>query len=347
MIAEVRLQQYRSHKDSFFTFSPGVNIIIGPNGSGKTNLLEALFVACSGRSYRAPDSELIMHHKKWARIDLDTFNTKRVVKIEPLKKDFIIDGKTYHRLGSNQIIPTVLFEPSHTNLITGSPEIRRNYLDNILNNIKPGFKKTRNDYSKTLRQRNYLLKSGTANKINIFPWNVRLSHLGGVIAACRTELIKDLGDNISDVYGAISGRKELISLRYLSNIGFGSYESQMLSKLEQNMPKDLIRLHTSYGPHRDDLEILIDNKQPSFIASRGETRTIAIALKTLEAENIQKHLGVEPIIFLDDVFSELDQKRSATLASLIEDRQTVITTTVLVKNLIPKNIIRIENEPIN
>ncbi|MGH7234712.1 MAG: AAA family ATPase, partial [Candidatus Saccharimonadales bacterium] len=131
MIAEIRLQQYRSYLDQSFKFKPGVNIVVGPNASGKTNLLEAVMVVCQGGSYRAPDSELIMHSKNWARIDALVDGHPRSVKLmaKPFpSKEFVIDNKGYKLLSSNNQLPVVLFEPNHLLMLSGSPELRRNYL---------------------------------------------------------------------------------------------------------------------------------------------------------------------------------------------------------------------------
>ncbi len=331
MIAEIRLQQYRSYKDKSFNFAPGVNIVVGPNASGKTNLLEAVMVVCQGGSYRAPDNELIMHKKDWARIDAKSENGERTVKLmtnpKP-NKEFTINNKKLKQLRANDQIPIVLFEPNHLLILSGSPELRRNYLDGILELIKPGYKKTKKDYIKTLRQRNFLLKSGRAKQMSeLFPWNVRLSHLGGFIAASRHELTQSLNKDINKAYGHLSNNKDKITLAYKSTVELESYESLLLKKLEADYELDLLRGFTARGPHREDLEVLINNKQPTLSASRGENRSITIALKSLEHDIVKKSTNQSPIILLDDVFSELDENRSHQLTSLIKNSQTIITST--------------------
>ncbi len=330
MIAEVRLQQYRSYLDKKFQFSPGVNIIVGPNASGKTNLLEAVEVICKGGSYRASDIDLIMHSKNWSRIDATGSFGNRTLKLHDntqLKKEFILDDKTYKRLRINQQIPIVLFEPNNLLMLSGSPELRRNYLDGILELTKIGYKQTKNNYIKTLKQRNALLKRGKTTTSELFPWNVRLSHLGGYIAASRVELVTDLNKNISGVYTALSSSKDNISLSYKTSLDVESYESSLLKKLETSLQLDLIKGFTTYGPHRDDLEILINNHSPSVVASRGENRTITISLKTLETDILNKELGKKPIVLMDDVFSELDKERSKQLSLFMTGYQSIITTT--------------------
>jgi len=135
MIANIRLQQYRSYFDDSFEFKDGVNIIVGPNASGKTNLLEAILVAARGSSYRARENDLIAFGKPWSRLDAHTESTHRTVKLlaDPLpQKTFEIDGRVLKRLSMNLALPTVLFEPNHLALLSGAPERRRDYLDDLL-----------------------------------------------------------------------------------------------------------------------------------------------------------------------------------------------------------------------
>src|SRR6185436_8094724 len=163
MITDLRLQHFRSYKDAAFELGPGVNIIVGPNASGKTNLLEALLVLGRGNSYRAKDAELVMFKKEWARLDADLPDSKRVVKLQPtpdgkVAKTFEIDGQSVSRLTTARSLPIVLFEPNHLLLLNSSPELRRTFLDDLLEQTVPGFGATRRHYKRVLAQRNTLLK---------------------------------------------------------------------------------------------------------------------------------------------------------------------------------------------
>lgn len=327
MIAEIALKQFRSYKDQLFTLDKGVNIIIGPNASGKTNLLEAVIVACQGSSYRAADKELINHNYEWARIDALTFSGEaRTVKLQKSDKEFIIGSKNYKRLSLNNQLPVVLFEPNHLMLFSGSPEMRRNYLDEILEQIRPGYKKLKNDYLKTLRQRNALLKNN-GSKNDFFPWDVRLSHLGGIIALYRAELVNELNKQINQVYRSISNDKLVISLSYCPTLDIDQYQSQMMKKLEINKELDMLRGFTTIGPHREDFRVVVNQKPLLSVASRGESRSVIIALKLMEMDTIQQQLNTAPIILLDDVFSELDIKRRKALSEYLFEHQVLITTT--------------------
>jgi len=332
MIAEIRLQQYRSYLDQTFKLQPGVNVVVGSNASGKTNLLESIIVACRGGSYRAADADLIMHNKDWARVDLKTSTKQtRTIKItrgEKPTKEFVIEGKPQKRLNINNQIAVILFEPNHLMLLFGPPEMRRSYLDEILEQTKPDYKKTKSDYLRTLRQRNNLIKK-EANPDEFFPWDVRLSHLGGIIAQSRAELASALDQRITETYCSLSKDKARINLNYLPSVPIDQYQSRMLKKLESNKELDSLRGFTTTGPHREDLEILVNNKPILSVASRGENRSVVVALKLMEIEIIHQQLSVFPLVLLDDVFSELDASRRAATTEYLVDYQTIITTTDL------------------
>lgn len=332
MITDIRLQHFRSYKDESFELSPGVNIIIGPNASGKTNLLEALLVSARGGSYRAKDTELINLDSNWARIETNTNNFNRIIRMEKtnfdkIDKTFETNTKRTNRLSLSQSIPIVLFEPNHLLLLSGSPELRRNYIDDILEQTTLGYKTLKGQYKRALTQRNTLLKSTKPKNPELFVWNVRLSELGGKLFRKRLNLVEKLKKDTSKLYNSLSGGKEQLEFIYKTNINIDNYESDLLKNLENNIDKDTLRGFTSYGPHRDDLQILIDNKLASEVASRGETRTIILVLKMIETQMIENTRQQKPILLFDDVFSELDGARRLALTSILSDHQSIITTT--------------------
>lgn len=331
MITDLRLQQFRSYLDDSFEFSPGVNIVVGPNASGKTNLLEAILVLARGSSYRARDAELISFDKPWARLDANlASSTARTVKIvaEPLSKVFELTGKTYKRLSLEHSLPVVLFEPNHLLLLSGSPERRRNYLDDLLEQTTPGYSSVRRQYKRALAQRNNLLKQGSrASATLAFPWNVRLSQLAGQIVRARSELTAKIEDEIGGLYRKIAKTKTAVSLHYDSRWQPDSYESHLLKKLETDLGLDRQRGFTAAGPHREDLSVLFDGHAASEVASRGEIRTTVLALKIIELKLLETVRGTTPLLLLDDVFSELDGRRRHTLTDHLTPYQTFITTT--------------------
>jgi DNA replication and repair protein RecF len=331
MITDLRLQQFRSYSDESFELSPGVNIVVGPNASGKTNLLEAVLVLALGSSYRAKDSELIAFDKPWARLDANmvTGNT-RTVKIlaEPVPgKNYEIVGKTYKRLSLQNTLPAVLFEPNHLLLLSGGPERRRNYLDDLLEQTTPGYGTTRRQHKRALAQRNSLLKQPHASDTQFFAWNVRLSQLAGQIVRARTELVEKLDAQLGSLYKELSKSKTKVAVRYDSKWSAEAYETSLLRKLEADLQLDKQRGFTAAGPHREDLLVHVNDHPASEVASRGEVRTTVLALKIIELQIISELRDIAPLLLLDDVFSELDGRRRHALTEYLATYQTFITTT--------------------
>ncbi len=350
-IQSIRLQKFRSYADESFEFESGVNIIVGPNGSGKTNLLEAILAIAIGSSYRAGDEDLIQFDETWARVDTNSPEHTRTIKITTengrVQKNYVFDDKPYKILTHSQVLPVVLFEPNHLQLLHGPPELRRLYLDAILEQTLPGFITTRKHYRRALAQRNALLKSSrTPAKEQLFVWNLRLSELGGVIARERMRLVDDIQKVFPKFYNRIAGNRNTIaSLEYRSKLPAGSYESGLLKALEDSYDQDIARGFTSYGPHRDDFVVLFNGRPAAEVASRGETRTALLALKIYELGMLEQKLRQKPILLLDDVFSELDGRRRHVLAGFLKTHQTFITTTdadlVLHKQLQSSHVIPI------
>jgi DNA replication and repair protein RecF len=332
MIYNLRLQHFRSYSDESFEIEPGVNIIVGPNASGKTNLLEAILMLCRGSSYRAKDTELVQYDAPWARIDALTETEQRTIKlhVEPnglVRKEFVINEQTLRRLSHQKTWPVVLFEPNHLQLLTGSPEPRRDYLDQLLDQLYPGFSTTRRQYKRALAQRNALLKGEARGLGQLFAWNVRLSTLGGQIAEQRLELVSQLNEQIAKSYSDLASHQTNVTIRYVSTCPAKNYGTELLHKLEQSTELDQRRGFTAYGPHRDDWMVELSGKPAEQTASRGETRTMLLALKILELQLVESVRGKKPILLLDDVFSELDGARRMALTETLKTHQTFITTT--------------------
>ncbi|HSX23981.1 MAG TPA: DNA replication and repair protein RecF [Candidatus Saccharimonadales bacterium] len=330
MISNLRLQHFRSYKDSTFEFGPGVNIIVGPNASGKTNLLEAVLVLCRGSSYRAPDRELVTHNRSWARLDGLVSEQARSVKLQvvedAINKEYIIGGTVLKRLPLLRSVPAVVFEPNHLQLLTESPELRRGFLDDLLEQTIPTFGGLRRAYKRTLMQRNTLLKQDFSPD-QLFIWNVRLSELGGQVAELRMAFIDENRAQLVKLYNKLAGKRLKTDMVYQSKLPLQAYGSAMLKTLEARTDIDRERGFTTIGPHRDDLQLLLGGYQLSANASRGETRTMLLALKLLEVKSLEKARGTKPILLLDDVFSELDGARRQALTIHLQDHQTFITTT--------------------
>lgn len=330
VFTSARLQNYRSYTDSSFEFEPGVNIIVGPNASGKTNLLDALHFAATGSPIRSSKDFVVRTKQTWARVDvLTSDNRARVVRIKRDERpEFEIEEKKYKRLSLEETIPVVLFEPNHLYQITTSPEQRRQFLDDILTKTDKDFSPLKNSYLRALRQRNSLLKFSLPEvRKQIFAWDVRLCELAGRYVHKRCSLLAQINQDSSEVYSSIAGKKHKVSLRYESKISQKNYSSNLLKALEAKLEIDHVRGFTGYGPHRDDTSIVIDGHDMRNVASRGETRSILLTLKVIEARLLEAVYNQKPLFLLDDVFGELDGSRRKSLIEFMSGSQTFITTT--------------------
>jgi DNA replication and repair protein RecF len=334
IFTDLRLQHYRSYQDSSFELGKGVNIVVGPNAAGKTNLLEAVMVASVGKSYRARDVvSLIRKGAGWARIDLHTSeNVLRTVKLKidqsgKLQKTFEIDKKVFKRLPLAQRQPTILFEPNDLQLVESEPSLRRNYFDDIIEQYTPGYEKNRAQYKRVIAQRNALLKQGGSIDSQIFAWNLRLVDLGEKLVTERLQLLEQINKKLPQTYSAIAGSKTTVKIEYESAIGLDGYSTKLLKKLESSQGLDIQRGFTGNGPHRDEFMIYIKGQPALQSASRGEIRTLLLALKIIELKILENERGVRPLLLLDDVFSELDGSRRRALTEFLKDYQTIITTT--------------------
>lgn len=333
MFTSLRLQNFRSYDEASFEFGPSVNIIVGPNASGKTNLLEAILVLCRGGSYRARDIDLVQINQEWARIDgINEANETRSVKLqkadERVDKSFVINEVSKKRLNFMQTIPVVLFEPNQLQSITTSPSQRRLFLDELLSQIDSEYATQKRAYERILAQRNALLKQKrTSTREQLFVWNLRLSEFGEVIAQKRLSIILELNKKLSENYQKIAGTKDDVSLTYKTEVNTEQYGSALLKKLEDDSELDLLRGFTGAGPHRDDVEIIMNEHPLAISASRGETRTVLLSLKIQEVQMLEAARGIRPLLLFDDVFSELDGIRRKSLTAFLQDYQTFITTT--------------------
>ena len=331
MINDLRLQHFRSYTDASFEFGEGVNIIVGPNGSGKTNLLEALLVLCRGKSYRVKDIDLIERDQPWSRLESGSIDSgERVMKLvrEPVSKTFEIKDKKISRLTHANALPAVLFEPNHLMLLHGAPENRRVYLDDILEVVSPAFGGYRRSYKRILQQRNALLKrTKKPTQTELFPWNLRLSELGAVISRARQEYVESIQETFTDLYATLSASDTQANIVYEPLFAKEAYESNMLQALDNRLSGDIERGFTSVGPHREDFRVEIYDAPVADVASRGETRTMVLTLKILELQSIEERTGKVPVLLLDDVFSELDGARRRALTTYLQRYQTFLTTT--------------------
>jgi DNA replication and repair protein RecF len=340
MINNIHILNYRSYQNEVFEFDSNLNVIVGPNAIGKTNLIEAILVLCQGKSYRAKDQELIAFNAEYALIESLIEGQARSVQIEPQSKTFLINTKKLKRLSPQNKIPVVMFEPNHLSLLEGSKNERKRYLDSLIAEENPSYNRIVREYDRLIMQRNKLLKTINSKNKEFFPWNLRISQTGGLINAQRRAVVDKINLSIQEIYNQISGTKTSIKLNYLSSLNTKNYEANLLRFLENNIEEDKLKGFSMYGPHREDFRVIINNAPSNQSASRGETRTIILALKIIEKEIIEQKKHQKAIFILDDVFSELDNHRRTFLIQNIKDNQVFITTTDadMVVNHLPKNV---------
>lgn len=328
------LQHFRSYEAHQATLNPGVTIIVGPNGSGKTNLLEALYTISVGTSFRGADRDMVRHGDDWFRIEATYDDDTRILTYSlegQSPKHFSLDGIKRSRLNYQQKIPVVLFEPDHLRLLSGSPSSRRDYLDSVLSRLQPDFSRVKSQFERALLQRNNILKHAERRSAalddQLFVWNIKLAELAEHIAERRLGLIAYINQYIDELYSHIADKPSIVHLEYETELQPERYKETMLSELSARLSGDIARGFTSVGPHRDDFAVHLNGARSSTSASRGEMRSLLLTLKMIELELLRDQHAYPPLLLLDDVFSELDSVRRRTLATLAKPYQTIITTT--------------------
>ena len=334
ILKTLRVQNFRTHSDFILEIGEKSTLISGANGSGKTSLLEAIYFALQGTSFRSSDKEILRNDgSSWFRIDLkDSKDSLRTIifndAVQKSKKQFLVDGNKKARLSSNLRIPVVLFEPDDLQLLSGSPTRRRNFLDYFLSQIFPSFQLALARYNKALKQRNNLLKRDNVSKDELFPWNLMLAEYGAEIISKRQDFLKLLNSKIEEVYYEISGVKDEIEIDYL---GEKISKNEILAILSENIERDKILGYTNFGPHKHDIQFIFNKKPAQNVASRGENRSLVLALKFIETDILSDLTSKRPIVLLDDVFSELDDDRQKLLTKHFSKYQTIITSTNEIK----------------
>ncbi len=334
ILKTLRVQNFRTHSDFILEIGEKSTLISGANGSGKTSLLEAIYFALQGTSFRSSDKEILRNDgSSWFRIDLkDSKDSLRTIifnnAVQKSKKQFLVDGNKKARLSANLRIPVVLFEPDDLQLLSGSPTRRRNFLDYFLSQIFPSFQLALARYNKALKQRNNLLKRDNVSKDELFPWNLMLAEYGAEIISKRQDFLELLNSKIEEVYFEISGVKDEIKIDYL---GEKVSKNEILAILSKNIERDKILGYTNFGPHKHDIQFIFNKKPAQNVASRGENRSLVLALKFIETDVLADLTSRRPIVLLDDVFSELDDDRQKLLTKHFSKYQTIITSTNEIK----------------
>jgi DNA replication and repair protein RecF len=344
VIRTIRVQHIRTHKDFSLSVSPKVTVITGKNGSGKTSVIEAVTIALQGSSFKGVDDELLAQDAPWYRIDIESDDgLERTVKFDPAlasgRKQFIIDGKSHHRMPVRHKYPIVLFEPEDLRLLNGSPVRRRQFIDRFISQLDPKYSMSLRRYERALRQRNVLLKQRAPSN-SLFAWDVSLSEYGAYVVDQRIRFISELNQQLNTTYETIARAGDIVCIRY-SQPTESNTSQKLLADLHLSAEKDAILGFTSSGPHRHDVLFDFNDAPAVSTASRGEVRSIVLALKFLEVDIIEKITDKKPIILLDDVFSELDTYRQNQLISLTKENQIIITSATNNSNIHTDYIVKL------
>lgn len=342
-VESIRLINFRNYHNLNINLNKNINIFVGKNAQGKTNLLEAIYFCAMGKSFRTNrDKEIINFNKHEAYIGAKININKREKIIEiKLEKDRPkrikvnkIELKNFKELNSG--LNVVIFSPDDLKLIKDGPGEKRNFLDMSISQIKPVYKYNINKYNKILFQRNNLLKSNKPkshiiNLLEIF--DIQLAKIGTEIIIYRIQFIENLSKIAKEIHKKLTLEREELNLNYNSNVNISDkniIEKKFLEQLKTNVDKDLITGITSIGPHRDDIQIQINGIDARVFASQGQQRTIVLSIKLSEVEIIKMERGVYPVLLLDDVYSELDLDRRKYLTETFKDMQTIITSTDII-----------------
>lgn len=329
MIRSLRVQNFRNHIDGTYQLSPSTTLIVGKNGTGKTSLLEAVHVAFRGTSFKGVDSEILRQGADWYRIDTDDQSYERVVRYQDdesgrKKKTFTVDSGHSYRLSTKYKHPIVLFSPDDLQLLSGSPARRRKYLDTLLAQLHPHYMQSLRRYERALMQRNKLLKSPYCTPDLLFSWNILLSEHGAAVVSARRDVIERINTVLTERYQTIADARDILKMSY-SHAGHSS--QYLLSEYESSYDKDRILGTTSIGPHRHDMIVEMNDRYADDVASRGENRTIILALKSAELGILHAESNQRPLILLDDVYGELDADRQRLVSEVFRGYQTIITST--------------------
>ena len=326
LIKSIKLTNFRNHTTYHLDFKPDTTLILGENGCGKTSVLEAIYILTRGKSFRASDPDILKRGKEFYRIELEYDNGEKIIATyDGAAKTFKTTDKTSRRIAIKNKYPVILFLPSDLNLVSGPPSRRRDYFDRIYSDFSDDYAMKLRKYNKALRQRNELLKSETPDKSTLFPWDLLLASLGSELIKYRTDFTAEINKTLNQTYYSIAENNDKVELFYNTTIQ-NINKDGFLNQLNKNYDKDCILGYTTFGVQRDTYDFIFNNNPADGSASRGETRSIILALKFVEANIIENKLNKKPLILLDDVFSELDDSRRHFLVNNFKNHQVIITS---------------------
>lgn len=335
VIKSIELADYRNYESLTMQFDRGTNILYGDNAQGKTNILEAIFVAATTKSHRGSrDREIIRFEKEEAHIrtylEKEGVETRVDMHLRKSKsKGIAIDGQKIKKAADLLgLCNVVFFSPEDLGIIKNGPSERRRFVDMELCQLDSFYLYNLNHYNKIINQRNKLLKDMYLNpdlKETLGIWDMQLVSFGKKIIERRRLFVDQLNGIISGIHKKLSGGKEDLSIRYEPDVE----EEEFEKKIRYSQDRDIRAKMTSVGPHRDDFSFFTGNVDIRKFGSQGQQRTAALSLKLSEIELVKKITKDTPVLLLDDVLSELDSSRQNFLLNSIGDIQTIITCTGL------------------
>lgn len=339
-IEKISLKYYRNYIQQSIEFSSDINIFLGENAQGKTNLMESIYVLALTKSHRTNyDKELIFWDESFTKLTGDIVKNNRNIQLnliihEKGKKALIgsvEQKKLSHYIGQLNV---VLFAPEDLYIVKGSPNIRRKFIDIDLGQMNIIYLSYLTAYKKLVKQRNSYLKEYKIDPVFLDILTEQLAQYAAHVLFHRLKFIKKIEQYAGVITKNISQQKDELSIVYKSHIDYTLedtvdvlYEKYM-TLFNQNKKKELEKRTTLYGPHRDDMQLFINGKDVQIYGSQGQQRTVVLSLKLAEIELMKDMTGDYPILLLDDVLSELDDNRQTFLLKSIEGKvQTFITTT--------------------
>lgn len=341
-VKSLSLTNFRNYERALIEPGAGVTVFTGPNAQGKTNILEALHLCCLGRSHRTPrDDELIRWGQTSARVCVRTEQrdgTHEVSisldKTQKKRKTVRIGARQAERIGELLgHVCAVLFSPEDLQIVKSGPAERRRFLDMQLSQLRPAYFYALQRAVRTLNQRNALLReiarqSALIDTLDM--WDEQLARTGAVIVQNRREAVERLSTLAAQAHASLTGGRERLQLRYLSQVAQEQDPQQaLLVRLRAARDEDLRRMTTTVGVHRDDIGILINGREARMFASQGQQRSAVLSLKLAQLDLAGEEREEAPVLMLDDVMSELDPGRRRQLIERIDRVQTFVTCTDL------------------